>query len=193
MGSLGRPPVRESGAAIPSQTTWAIDPGHTRAEFTGRHLTVVSVRGRFVGVRGEIVEHHDDLPASSVSVDIDATTLWSGLDKRDESLRGPDFLDVERYPQITFRSTRVVALAPDHFTVLGTLTVRDVARPIALDVQRNGDLRNLRGTLVAGFTARTTVDRRDFGMTWNRELPGGGWLTSHEIDLELEVFAAEKG
>jgi polyisoprenoid-binding protein YceI len=176
------------GVAIPAPGAFALDPAHTRVGFVARHLMVSKVRGSFTGVSGEITVAED--PADScVTATIDSATIGTGSPDRDAHLRGPDFLDAERFPALTFRSTRLVDLADSSFTLAGDLTIRDVTREVALRVDFGGVVRNPWGTEVIAFTARTEIDRESFGITWNQALETGGVLVGRTVTIEIEAQA----
>ena len=152
---------------------------------------VSKVRGKFTGVSGNI--HISDDPLGSwVEVKIDPASVESGDAKRDEHLRSPDFFDVERYPEITFRSTRVEGDSPGGFRLVGDLTVHGVTKPVALDVEYHGWTTDPWGGRRAGFSASTEIDREDFGLTWNAALEGGGVLVGKKAHLEFEIEAVKQ-
>jgi polyisoprenoid-binding protein YceI len=180
------------GIEIPEPGDWALDPVHTAVEFSARHLMVSKVRGKFTGVSGTI--HISDDPLGSwVEVKIDPASVESGDEKRDGHLRSPDFFDVERYPEIMFRSTRVEGDSPGGFRLVGDLTVHGVTRPVVLDVEYNGWTTDPWGGRRAGFSASTEVDREDFGLTWNAAIEGGGVLVGKKARLEVEIEAVKQG
>jgi polyisoprenoid-binding protein YceI len=171
---------------------WNIDPAHAIAAFSARHMMVTNVRGQFQKVSGTIVYDPANPDASSVEAVIDATSMaTTGNEQRDQHLLSPDFLWVEKYPAITFKSTKVAV--EDNGTegkVYGELTIRDVTRPVVLNVEKLGENVNPWGAKVIGFTATTKINREDFGLTWNMALEAGGWLVGKEIKIELDVEAA---
>ncbi len=172
--------------------TWTIDPAHSRVGFTARHMMITKVRGRFTGVEGEITIDSGDPSASSVTVAIDAASIDTGVDDRDQHLRSEDFLDVERHPELTFRSTSVEGFKPDEeadFTVVGDLTIAGTTREVTLDATYEGEGTDPWGGERASFAAHTTIDRREFGLTWNQTLETGGVLVSHDVEIDLEVQA----
>ena len=172
-------------------TTWILDPKHTLVEFAARYMLFTTVKGRFTGVSGTIRsdERDDDPSGSSVEVEIDAASLDTGEPQRDTHLRSADFLDVERFPSLTFSSTRIEPIDRERFRVYGELTIRDVTREVALDARRHGRVRTPFGTEVAGFTATTEINRTDWGLTWNVALEAGGWLVGDTVNILLEVQA----
>lgn len=164
---------------------WAIDPGHAHVGFVGRHFGLTKVRGRFTGVEGTIVIH-DDISRSTVDVVIDMSTLGSGDASRDEHLRSSDFFDVADHPTGRFRSTGI-SVRGDQGTIVGELTLKGVTRPVTLDARFLGAVRDPWGGERAIFSAAATVDREEWGLTWNMLLESGGLLVSKRIRLEIEV------
>jgi polyisoprenoid-binding protein YceI len=179
------------GISLPEPGEWQLDPAHTSVEFVARHLMVSKVRGRFGNVSGTI--HVAEDPTESwVVVDIDTDSLETGDEKRDEHLRSPDFFDVERYPKITFRSTRLEGESPGRFLVHGDLTVHGVTRPVSLGAEYHGWTHSPLGDERAGFSATTEVDREDFGLTWNVAVEAGGVLVGKKARLDFEIEAIKQ-
>ena len=172
-------------------TTWSIDPSHSLVEFSAKHMMFATVKGRFTGIRGTIVDHHDDPTKSSVEAEIDAASLTTGDPQRDAHLKSPDFLDVECYPTITFRSTRIEG-PREHFKVTGELSLHGVTREVTLDTEFNGRGINPYGKEVAGFSASTQLNRKDFGLNWNVALETGGVLVGDTIKVNIEVEAVRQ-
>ena len=175
----------------PRTTTWQIDPSHTLVELAAKHMMFTTVKGRFTGVKGTIVEHEDDPTQSSVQAEIDAATITTGDEQRDAHLKSADFLDVENYPTITFRSTRIQGTR-ERFRVIGDLTIRGTTREVVMDAEFGGRGRNPYGKEVAGFTATGEINRKDFGLTWNVALEAGGWLVSDTSKNNLDVQAGRQ-
>lgn len=173
------------GNTLPAPGTWNIDPGHTDVAFTGRHFMVTKVRGRFTGVTGA-VNIAESMSDSTVSVTIDMATVESGSHDRDEHMRSADLFDVANYPTATFTSTHV-DWRETHGTVTGDLTIHGVTRQVPLDVTFEGYIRDPWGFDRAIFSARTKVNREDFGMTWNVALEAGGVLVSKEVTIEINL------
>jgi polyisoprenoid-binding protein YceI len=168
--------------------TWTLDPAHTVIGFVARHLMVTKVRGGFASFTGAI--NLGDTPeTSSVEVSIDTASFGSGAADRDGHIRSADFLDVENHPAITFRSTAVRALGRDEYEIDGDLRIKDVTRPVTLATTFEGVQGDPWGGTRAGFTAATTINREDWGLTWNVPLDGGGVLVGKEIKIEIEVEA----
>lgn len=178
-----------------STTQWNIDSSHSGVHFSVRHMVVSKVRGRFAKYTGA-VHLDDDLATSRVEVAIDATSIDTGTADRDAHLRSADFFDAEKFPSITFRSTRVERKDHETFRVFGHLTIRDVTREIVLEATYGGRSKDPWGNERAGFEAKTSLDRKDFGLTWNQVLEVGGVLVGDRIEIEIEVevvkAAAEK-
>ncbi len=173
------------GTEVPAVGAWKIDPAHTEVGFVGRHFGISRIRGRFVGVDGGVTVA-DELSRSHVEVVIDMASVSSGDTSRDDHLRSPDFFDVERHPTATYRST---ALEVDgaRGTMRGDLTLKGITRPIGLTVVFRGQTVDPWGNERAVFSASGTIDREDWGLTWNMVLEAGGLLVSKEIGLEIEA------
>lgn len=173
-----------------TSTTWQIDPAHTGVEFAVKHMMISTVKGRFTDVNGTIHLDDSDLAGSSVEVEIGAESIGTGQEQRDEHLRADDFLDVENHPAIKFRSRRVEVDGDDRFQVVGDLTIRGTTQEVILEATHEGRATDPWGNEKAGFTAETTIDRRDFGLTWNAALETGGVLVGNEVRIILELQAA---
>jgi polyisoprenoid-binding protein YceI len=169
---------------LPAAGVWSVDPGHTEVGFVGRHFGLTKVRGRFTGVEGTVTIG-DDIATSQIEVVIAMASVNSGDNARDEHLRSGDFFDVERYPTATFRSTGLLVDGA-HGSIAGELTLKDVTRPITLDVEFLGQAADPWGGQRAVFSAGATINREDWGLTWNMLLEAGGLLVSKEIRLEIE-------
>jgi polyisoprenoid-binding protein YceI len=173
-------------------TTWAIDPAHTAVEFSVRHMMVSSTKGRFTGVTGTLVIDEQNPENSSADVTIDAATVDTREERRDAHLRSADFLEVEKYPAITFKSTRVVPERGDRYKVYGDLTIHGVTQPVVLDTEYFGQNKTPWGSEVVGFSAETKINRKDFGLTYNAALETGGFLVGDEVKIRLEVEAIKQ-
>jgi polyisoprenoid-binding protein YceI len=168
--------------------TWKIDPVHATADFAARHMMVAIVRGGFKGITGTIEFDPAKPEAARVEAVIDTRTMTStGMDQRDAHLKSPDFLDVEKYPTITFKSTQVTVTGENTAKVTGNLTIRDVTRAVVIDTEFLGVLKGLDGQNHGGFTGTTKINREDWGLTWNMALETGGWLVGKEITITLDV------
>ncbi len=167
--------------------SWKIDTSHTRAGFSVRHMMITNVHGQFENVTGTVNFNEQDPALSSVDVQIDVASLTTRDEKRDAHLRSADFFDVEKHPYLTFKSTRVEKLGPDHGRLTGDLTIRGATHAVALDVEYNGQAKSPWGSTSAGFTARAKVNRKDFGLNWNVALEAGGVLVSDTVNIEIEA------
>ena len=170
--------------------TWAIDPTHTEVGFVARHLMVTKVRGSFTDVSGT-VEVADDVTKSVDNVVIKTASVSTGTADRDGHLRSADFFDVETYPEITFVSTEV-SRDGDDWTITGDLTIKDVTKPITIDFELAGSAKDPFGNTRLGFEGRTTLNRKEWGLTWNAALETGGFLVSDKIKLDFDISAIQK-
>jgi polyisoprenoid-binding protein YceI len=177
--------------------SWHFEPGHTAAEFAARHMMVTWVRGFFKNISGEL-EFDPGAPERGwVRVSIDSRTLWTGEPDRDAHLKSADFLDVERFPTIDFRSTQVKAVGGHELSVTGDLTIRGVTRPVIFHVHYLGqwncpwweDGVDKGPVLRAGFLGHTAINRHDFGVSWNSPLERGGVVVGDEVRITLDAEA----
>jgi polyisoprenoid-binding protein YceI len=173
------------GVTLPAAGTWTFDPGHADVGFVGRHFMITKVRGRFTDVQGA-VRFAEDPADSSVEVVIGMASVESGNATRDEHLRSAELFDVAAFPEATFRSSRVDWHGTAG-TVYGDLTIHGVTREVPLAFRYEGSARDPWGGDRAIYSAQTTVDREDFGITWNMALEAGGLLVSKEIRIEIEI------
>ncbi len=169
--------------------TWQVDGAHSAVSLTVRHMVISKVRGRFTKWNAKLALDTSDLARSSVEVDIDAASIDTGVADRDAHLRSPDFLDAQKYPALRYRSRRVEVVSPDRLRVVGDLTIRDVTREAVLDVEYGGQGKDPWGNQRVGFTATTSLNRKDFGLTWNQALETGGVLVADRVDVEIELQA----
>ena len=172
--------------------TWDIDPAHSRLGFAARHAMVATVRGGFDVFSGEIHIDQADPTASTATVEIDPASLSTGNTQRDDHLRSPDFLDVDSFPTITFRSTAVERLDDDRYRMHGELTIKGVAKPVALELDFQGSSPDPFGNIRGGFEGRATINRKDWGLSWNVAIEGGGILVGEKVKLELDVSAVKR-
>ena len=173
--------------------TWQIDPAHATIEFKVRHLMVSSVKGVFTKIAGTVEADDADLTKAVVNVTIDTASLNTNIAKRDEHLRSPDFFDVAKYPTMTFVSKRVVVEGGKVGKVIGDLTIRGTTREVTLDVADfTPAIKDPWGKQRRGATATTTISRKDFGLTWNALLEGGGVAVGDEVKISLDVELIKK-
>jgi len=178
----------QTAPAAGTKTTWKLDPSHTLVEFSAKHLMITTVKGRITDIDGTIRSDEKNPQNSSVEVVLKAASLDTRTDQRDQHLRSADFLDVEKFPEIEFRSTRIEG-DKDSFKLTGDLTIRDVTKPITLDVEFEGRNKDPWGGERVGFSAKGKIDRREFGLTWNQALETGGVVVGNDIKISLEVEA----
>ena len=172
--------------------TWELDPGHTSVQFSVRHLMVSNVRGEFGKVSGTVKVDDTDAAKSTITATIDVASLNTRNAKRDEHLRSPDFFDAAKYPTITFTSTKAEKTATG-FKVTGDLTMHGVTKPVTLDVEGpTPEIKDPWGNARAGAQATSKVDRRDFGITWNKALDAGGLTVGNEVSITIDVEAVKK-
>lgn len=171
--------------------TYVIDPSHTEVGFVARHAMVTKVRGYFRDLEGAI-EVAEDLAGSSATATMRTASVDTGSADRDGHLKSADFFDVDNNPEITFVSTRVQDVDGDNFDLVGDLTLMGVTKEVALQATYDGTAQDPFGNVRAGFTAITTVDREDWGLSWNAALETGGVLVSKKITLNLEISAIKQ-
>ena len=181
-----------TSTAVETRNTWTIDPSHTTVEFVAKHMMITTVKGRFAELTGTIIADETNIADSSVEATLQAASLDTRSEQRDAHLRSPDFLDVENYPDVTFKSTAISGTKAS-FKVTGDLTIRGVTRPITLDASFEGEGRDPWGGTRASFSAHGKFDRRDFGLTWNVALETGGILVSNEVKINIEAQAVLQG
>jgi polyisoprenoid-binding protein YceI len=174
-----------NGTQIPAAGTYTLDQAHKRVGFLARHLMVSKVRGEFKDATATIMVAEDPLQ-SSVTATIQADSFHSNQEQRDGHVKSADFLDVEKYPTLEYRSTGVKSIDGNELVLTGELTVRDVTRPVDLHVEIEGVGRSPYGFEVFGFTATTEIDREEFGITWNMALETGGVMVGKKVKIEIE-------
>jgi polyisoprenoid-binding protein YceI len=168
-------------------TTWQIDTAHSAAEFAVRHMMISTVKGHFAEVTGTVLMDESNPAASKVTVSIPVASIDTRDAKRDAHLKSADFFDVEKYPTITFASTRVVGSVDGEFKLIGDLTMHGVTREVTLEVEAAGRGKDPWGGQVAGFSAKTRINRKAFGLEWNVALETGGVLVGEEVKISLDV------
>ena len=169
--------------------SWIVDPSHSRIGFVARHAMVSKVRGSFADFTATAELDFADPTRSTVAVEISAASIDTGQPQRDDHLRTNDFFDVPTFPTWTFTSTSVEVTGEDTFVLHGDLTVKGTTRPVSIDVEHTGTATDVYGNLRAGFDGRATINRKDFGVSWNAALETGGVLVGEKIVLELDISA----
>jgi polyisoprenoid-binding protein YceI len=179
-------------ASPATRTTWKLDPSHTTIEFVAKHMMITTVKGRFTEFEGTIVADEQDIADSQVDVTMKAASLDTRSDQRDQHLRSADFLHVEEFEDVTFRSTSISG-TKEKFKVTGDLTIRGTTHPITLDATFEGTGKDPWGGTRSSFSAHGKFDRRDYGLTWNVALETGGILVSNEVKINIEAQAVLQG
>lgn len=170
--------------------TWTLDPAHSSVTFTTKHMMITTVRGSMEIADFDLTFDPDNHEASSVRVSLDAASIDTAQDERDQHLRSDDFLNTDEFPTIDFVSTRIERNGTSGSgRIHGDLTIRGTTLPVVLDAEFAGIVANMQGGELAAFSASTTIDRDAFGPTWNVALEQGGWLVSKDIKIEIEVAA----
>jgi polyisoprenoid-binding protein YceI len=173
--------------------TWQIDPAHTNVEFSVRHMMISNVKGQFQKTSGTVAVNGKDPTSAKIDATIDATSINTRVDKRDAHLKSPAFLDVDKFPTITFTSTKVEADGPGKWKVTGDLTLHGVTKPVVLEVEGAGTpISDPMGNTRAGVSATTKIKRSDFGLTWNQPLEAGGVMVGDEVAISIDVEAIKK-
>jgi polyisoprenoid-binding protein YceI len=183
--------LTRAGTETGVKTVWTIDPSHSGASFTVRHM-FTKVRGRFTDLSGTIETEGDSLTDGQVSVEINADSVHTNDAQRDGHLRTNDFFGTGENPTITFRSTSVTPRRDNEFLVHGDLTIRGITRPVTLEAEYEGGGKTPFGTEVGSWTARTEIDRKDFDLTWNAPLEAGGFLVGDDVKIELDIEAVKQ-
>ena len=180
-----------NGVEAPAPGDWNIDPAHSEVAFVARYLMVTKVRGGFGEYSGTL--HIAEKPEESwVEMTIKAASIDTGTPDRDKHLRSADFMDVERFPELRFKSTKVELTGGMNLTVTGDLTIRDVTHEVALKVDFEGVAKSPWGQEVIAFSAVTEIDREDFGITWNLALETGGVVVGKKVKIEIEAEAVRQ-
>jgi polyisoprenoid-binding protein YceI len=173
--------------------TWEMDPVHSSFQFKIRHLTVSNVKGEFSKSRGVVTIDDQNIANLKVEVFIDTASVNTGNTQRDEHLRGPDFFDVAKYSTITFVSKKVIKAEPNRLKVVGDLTIHGVTREIEMEVEGpTPEVKDPWGNFRRGATATAKINRRDFGLTWNKVLDSGGLVVGDEVNIYVEVELVRK-
>lgn len=173
----------------PSSTiTWKLDPAHSSAEFKVKHMMISNVKGTFSGLSGTLTEHTSDASLSSIEASVDVATVSTGDPQRDTHLKSADFFDVEKYPTMTFKSTKVVRKGEAEYAVTGDLTLHGVTKPVTFAVEGpSAPGKDPWGNTRIGLSATTKINRKDFGLNWNAALETGGILVGEDVQISLDV------
>jgi polyisoprenoid-binding protein YceI len=167
---------------------WIVDPDHSVAAFSLVHMMIAHVRGQFNAVAGRISFDPKDITGSSVELTIDASGVNTGIQKRDDHLRSPDFFDVKKYPMISFKSTGIDSAGGSRGQVAGDLTIRDITRRVTVEAEFKGPVKDPLGDgMSMGFTGSVAINREDFGMTWNQPMADNGVMVGREVRLVVDL------
>jgi polyisoprenoid-binding protein YceI len=180
-------------SSVAAASTWDIDPAHSAAQFSVRHMMVSNVKGEFGKMTGTVTLDDKEISHSTAQATIDATTIDTREANRDKDLKSPNFFDVEKYPTITFKSTSFTKVGPEKYKVAGDLTMHGVTKPVVLDVEApDAVTKDPKGNEHRGASATTTVNRKDFGLTWNKPLEGGGVMVGDQIKITIDLELVKK-
>lgn len=172
--------------------TWEIDASHSQATFSVKHMMISTVRGHFNVLSGHLHIDEQNPQNSWVEAQVDAASIDTRDERRDGHLRSADFFDVQTYPTITFKSTRVEHISGNEYNVTGDLAMHGVTRPVTLKAEYLGQGKNPWGLTVAGLSAKTKINRKDWGLNWNQTLETGGWLVSEDVTIEIDLETVQK-
>lgn len=176
-----------------TQSKWTVDASHSALEFSVKHMMISRVRGVFNEFDANIQADPTDLTDATIEFNVDVASIDTRNNDRDEHLRSDDFFAVEKYPKMTFKATDIREKEDNHYAVTGDLTIRDTTNPVTFDMSFEGEQTDPWGNTVAGFRGETSINRKEFGLTWNATLEKGGVLVGDEvkINLELELHKTE--
>ena len=170
-----------------TKTKWVIDPQHSEINFKVKHLMITNVKGEFKNFSGDVLTSGDDFDNASITVHIDASSIFTNSDDRDTHLKGSDFFDVENFKEITFVSKSFKKISDDEYKLVGDLTIKDVTNEISFDVEFGGINSDPWGNVKAGFSMEQKINRKDWGLTYNAVLETGGVLVGEEVKINIEV------
>ena len=171
---------------------WEIDSSHSSVHFSVRHLVIAKVRGSFGRWSGTIEAPDGDFSKATVSVTIDASSIDTAVADRDKHLKSADFFDVETHPELRFVGKRVLPRSGAEIDVVGDLTIKGITREVVLRVEQHGQAKDPWGNVRAAFSAKTTIDRKDFGLTWNQVLETGGVMVGDRVEIEADIEAVKQ-
>ena len=175
-----------------STERWEIDSSHSSVHFSVRHLVIAKVRGSFARWSGTVQAPGGDFSKATVTVTIDASSIDTGVADRDAHLKSPDFFDAAQYPELRFVGKRVQPRSGAEIDLVGDLTIKGITREVVLHVEQHGQAKDPWGNLRTAFSAKTSIDRKDFGLTWNQVLETGGVMVGDRVDIEAEIEAVKQ-
>lgn len=180
-------------ASANAQTKWTLDKSHSNVNFTVSHMVFSEVTGSFTEFDATITNANDDFAGASITATIKTASINTNNERRDNHLRSNDFLNAEKFPEITFKSTKIEKTGNDSYKITGDLTIRDVKKSVVLDTKFRGTVQDPWGNTKSAFKATTTIDRFEFGTTWNKTIETGGLVAGREVEVTLLLqFAKEK-
>jgi len=171
---------------------WEIDSSHSSVHFSVRHLVIAKVRGSFARWSGTVQVPDGDFSKATVNVAIDASSIETGVADRDAHLKSADFFDMAQFPELRFVGKRVQPRSDGEIDVIGDLTIKGTTREVVLGVEQHGQVRDPWGNVRAAFTAKASIDRKDFGLTWNQVLETGGVMVGDRVEIEAEIEAVRQ-
>src|SRR6476620_247366 len=183
---------RKNSGGVMASERWEIDSSHSSLHFSVRHLVIAKVRGSFARWSGTIQVPDGDSSRATIAVTIDASSIDTGVADRDGHLKSPDFFDVAQYPELRFVGKRVQPRSEGEIDVVGELTLKGITREAVLRVEQHGQAKDPWGNLRAAFTAKTSIDRKDFGLTWNQVLETGGVMVGDRVEIEADIEAVKQ-
>ena len=172
------------GLALAQTSSWKIDPSHTQSTFAVKHLVISTVRGEFKSTNGTVKLDEKDPTRSQIEATVDATSINTREEKRDEHLKSPDFFEVQKYPTITFKSTKITKAGGDKYKVAGDLTMRGVTKPVTLDAELTKEIKDPWGNTRRGIHATTKLNRQDYGLKWSKSIEAGP-VVGDEVAVEI--------
>ena len=175
-----------------AKTTWVIDPAHSEIAFKVKHLMISNVKGSFSEFSGQLLTDGDDFSTAEISFQINPASINTGAADRDGHLKTADFFDVENFKEITFNSGKLTKSGDDEFVLSGNLVIKGVSNPVKLDVEFGGLMTDPWGNEKAGFTLTGKLNRKDFGLTWNRAIETGGVVVGEEVTITIDLEATRK-
>lgn len=178
--------------ATQTVTKWLIDPMHTEVQFKVKHLVISTVTGSFKMFDGQLETVNDGFEDANVEFSIDASSVDTNQDQRDGHLKSPDFFDVEKYPKISFKSTSFKKTGSDEYELKGNLTIKDVTKPVTLNVEHGGSATDFYGNVKTGFEITGKINRKDFGLTWEGITEAGSIVAGDEIKLSINAQFAKQ-
>ena len=172
--------------ATENSNKWSIDKSHSNLEFSVRHMMISNVRGRFKSFSGDVSLDLDNLADSNVKLDIDAGSIFTNEEDRDKHLKSPDFLHIEKFPRVKFESAKISKVG-NQLDIEGKLTIKDVTKDVSISGELQGPIKDLYGKKRIGFDGGTTIVRKDYGLTWNMMLEGGGILVGDNVKIDIHM------